>query len=277
MHTKHFNKIMIVAGLVIFGISGFDISSYFSKSLQTTTFKETAKPEIFKTIEQKPKPTIINYDPSNLEIPIFMYHHVDYSNPDQKTASYLAVSLKKLQNQLDLIQNLGYTTINFQNIEDGEIPEKAIILTFDDAYEDFYTKAFPELQKRNMTAVIYLPSNKLNREGYMTFAQVKELRGNNIEIGSHSLNHADLGSLDEDNLRKEIFDSKEFLEKLTDQKILSFCYPYGIYNSHIRSLLEESGYKYGLTTKTGHAKFDKPLDLSRHKVYSDTDINWYIN
>ena len=268
---------MIVAGLVIFGISGFDISSYFSKSLQTTTFKETAKPEIFKTIEQKPKPTIINYDPSNLEIPIFMYHHVDYSNPDQKTASYLAVSLKKLQNQLDLIQNLGYTTINFQNIEDGEIPEKAIILTFDDAYEDFYTKAFPELQKRNMTAVIYLPSNKLNREGYMTFAQVKELRGNNIEIGSHSLNHADLGSLDEDNLRKEIFDSKEFLEKLTHQKILSFCYPYGIYNSHIRSLLEESGYKYGLTTKTGHAKFDKPLDLSRHKVYSDTDINWYIN
>ncbi len=272
MHTKHFNKVVILAGLIIFGISGINIyenSRSLPKSLQTSIIKEEKK--------ETPKLNLANFDPSNLEIPIFMYHHIDYSNPDQKTASYLAVSLKKLQNQLDLIQNLDYTTINFQNIENGEIPEKPIILTFDDAYNDFYIKAFPELKKRNMTAVMYLPSNKLDTEGYMTLKQIKELRGNNIEIGSHSLNHANLGSLDEENLRKEIFESKHFLEKLTDQKVLSFCYPYGIYNSHIRSLLEEAGYKYGLTTKTGHAKFNKQFDLSRHKVYSDTDINWYIN
>lgn len=276
MHTKHFNKVLIVAGLTVITVSAVNIIEQInSKTLESNTFQEITKTPIDtqpKQSEQTPKP-----DLSNLEIPIFMYHHVDFSNPDQKTASYLAVSLKKLQAQLDLIQKLGYTATNFQNIENGEIPEKPIILTFDDAYDDFYTKAFPELKKRNMTAVVYLPSNKLDTKGYMTLAQVKELRSNNIEIGSHSLNHADLGSLDEENLRKEIFDSKYFLEKLTDKKVLSFCYPYGIYNSRVRDLLKEAGYKYGLTTKIGHAKFDRTFDLARHKVYSDTDINWYIN
>lgn len=276
MHTKHFNKVLIVAGLTVITVSAVNIVEQINaKTLESNTFQETAKTPIDtqpKQPEKKTKP-----DLTNLEIPIFMYHHIDYSKPDQKTASYLAVSSKKLQNQLDLIQKLGYTPTNFQNIENGEIPEKPIILTFDDAYDDFYTKAFPELQKRNMTAVIYLPSNKLNTKDYMTFAQIKELRNNNIEIGSHSLNHADLGSLNEENLRKEIFDSKYFLEKLTDKKVLSFCYPYGIYNPRIRDLLKEAGYKYGLTTKTGHAKFDRTFDLARHKVYSDTDINWYIN
>ena len=245
--------------------------------------------------------SILNLE--NIFIPIFMYHHVrDIDDPNDKTANYLAVTTEKFKNELDLLEKLGYTPVNFKEIEEGILTgqtltnesivngsiakkapmnnktpiKKPIILTFDDGYVDFYTNAFPELKKRNLSAVIYLITDKLNTDGYMTTDQIKEMQNFNIEIGSHTLTHANLQELSDEELKKEISDSKTFLENLTRESVLSFCYQYGKYNSRSKKIVKEAGYKYAVTTITGDAKFNNLLDLARRKVYSDTNINWYV-
>lgn len=224
-------------------------------------------------------------------IPIFMYHHIDYfndSNAHERFVTYIGTTSDKLRKQLNYIQELGYETITFSDIAAGKIPKKPIILSFDDSYDDFYTKAYPELQKRNMKAITYVITNNLNTAGYLTTDQIREMHAYGIEIASHTLTHADLPKLKDDELQKEIADSKIFLEKLINEEVLSFAYPFGKYNLRVRKAVEDAGYKYATTTNPGAAKakamcraecaakFIEPLDLQRYRVYSDTDITKYI-
>lgn len=214
-----------------------------------------------------------------LRIPIFMYHHIDYFNDStehERILTYIGTTSEKLRKQLDLLQKLGYETIVFKDVDEGNIPKKPIILTFDDSYDDFYTKAYPELLKRKMKAITYVITDKLNSTGYLTTDQLREMRNNGIEIASHTLSHPDLKTLTDEELKKEISDSKTFLEKLLNEKVLSFAYPFGKYNLRIRKVVEDAGYKYATTVNPGNASFKEPLDLQRYKVYSDTDINNYI-
>jgi peptidoglycan/xylan/chitin deacetylase (PgdA/CDA1 family) len=191
--------------------------------------------------------------------------------------TYIGTTSEKLRKQLDLLHEFGYETIVFKDIEEGNIPKKPIILTFDDSYDDFYTKAYPELLKKKMKAITYVITDKLDTEGYLTTNQLREMRNNGIEIASHTLTHPDLKTLTDEELRKEIFDSKAFLEKLLNEKVLSFAYPFGKYNLRIRKVVEDAGYKYATTVNPGNATFKEPLDLQRYKVYSDTDINNYLS
>lgn len=276
MNNKTFKGLILSSILLgIVGIIGItNNQSNFSKNLQANILNNTEEAD--KKNQNKTRPENL----ANLKIPILMYHHVDFfdnSTKHNQILTYIGVSSEKLAKELDLIQNLGYTTITFQDIENNNVPTKPIILTFDDSYEDFYTKAYPELQKRNMTAITYVITNDLNTPGYLTTTQIKEMRNNRIDIGSHTLSHADLSSLSEQDLQKEISDSKAYLEKLLDQEILSFCYPYGAYNTNVRNAVEKAGYKYSTTVKPGDAKFNNLLELNRYKVYSDTDLNWYLN
>lgn len=219
-------------------------------------------------------------DSTKLHFPIFMYHHLDYFNdstPHERIVTYIAITSKKLREQLDYIQKLGYETITFADIEAGNIPSKPIMLTFDDSYDDLYTKAYPELKKRHMKAISYVVTGKLDTKGYLTTEQVKELDLNGMEIAAHTITHPDLTKLKDDELKKEINDSKTFLEKLLNKPVLSFAYPFGKYSLRIRKIVEDAGYKYAVTVNPGLTNFKEPLDLQRDRVYSDTDIGNYIH
>lgn len=215
-------------------------------------------------------------DTSKLDIPILMYHYIRVvADPNDKLGINLSVTPNKFAKQLDYLQTKGYHTINFQDVLTGNIPANPIILTFDDGYEDFYTAAYPELKKHNMTAVSFIITGKSD-SNYMTKAQIKSLSDAGIEIGSHTISHPDLSTLSEAKANVEINSSKTELENIIGRKVISFCYPSGKYTDKTIDSVKNAGYLFATTTKSGIGEFKEPLSLHRYRMNADSDISAFI-
>lgn len=216
-------------------------------------------------------------DISTLSISIFMYHHIrSYNNSNDSIGTNLSVAPDKFAAQLDLMQQNGYQTTTFEDLLNGNIPAKPIILTFDDGYKNFYQYAYPELKKRSMKAVSFIITSYIGSDDYMNENEINEIAANGIEIGSHTISHPDLSTLTPDKAQKEIFDSKSTLEKKFGLKVIPFCYPSGKYNNEAINLVREAGYDFAVTTRGGYANFSNPFDLQRERVNSDTNISVYL-
>ena len=209
---------------------------------------------------------------SKLQIPILMYHYIRVlTDQNDKIGQGLSVTPDIFKNQLNQIKALGYTPINFNNLENGNIPNKPIILTFDDGYQDFFDNAFPRLKSIDATATIYIIANRLNGD-YLTKEEIKNLSGQGIEVGSHTLNHPDLTTISAKQATSEINDSKTIIENITGKPVISFCYPSGKYSASTVEAVKSAGYKYATTTKSGLANFSNQYELKRYRVTNETDL-----
>lgn len=136
-------------------------------------------------------------------------------------------------------------------------------ITFDDGYLTVYERACPMLKERSMTATVYVVVDSLGginewdrragdqEEKMMSAAQARELAENGFEIGSHTLTHPRLSALDDDQLRREIVDSKHKLEDLIGREVVSFSYPYGDYDGRVLDAAMAAGYKNAVSTRLG--------------------------
>jgi peptidoglycan/xylan/chitin deacetylase (PgdA/CDA1 family) len=134
------------------------------------------------------------------------------------------------------------------------LPSRPVILTFDDGYEDFYTTALPVLTSHDFKAVSYVVSGFIGRGGYMSASQIREADRVDIEIGSHTVDHADLTRQSFDGLRYQVMGSKRALEELLGHPVLSFCYPSGKFSPNVVSVVQEAGYSDATTTKYGFVR-----------------------
>lgn len=213
---------------------------------------------------------------NGLRIPILMYHHIrDFNDPTDKIGTNLSVSPTDFVAELDKIKERGYTTITFQDVLKGDVPEKSIILTFDDGYENFYQNAYPELKNRGMTAVSYIIVGDIGKGDYMTSAQIAEIDKYGIEIGSHTLSHPDLSTATETRATREVTDSKAQLETIVGKPIISFCYPSGKFTDATELIVKNAGYSFAVTTQGGITTFGDTFALNRYRVNNGTSIdNW---
>lgn len=114
------------------------------------------------------------------------------------------------------------------------------------------------LKKYNIKGTFYVsPNNReFKKEDLLTDKDIVEL-SKDFEIGAHTMTHPRLTKISLEEAKKEIVNSKKYLETLTGKKINSFCYPGGDYNKEIRDLVEEAGFKYARTVKQIATKFSK--------------------
>jgi peptidoglycan/xylan/chitin deacetylase (PgdA/CDA1 family) len=130
--------------------------------------------------------------------------------------------------------------------EEKPLPERTVVLTFDDGYEDFYEHAAPALRRWRFPAIVFLPTafvGKTNtwadaysdEKQLMSWEQVKELAQQGIEFGSHSHTHPDLTSGAENKVLEEELGSpgKEIGNQI-GRAPKHFCYPYGLWNREVR-------------------------------------------
>ncbi len=133
------------------------------------------------------------------------------------------------------------------------LPEKTVVITFDDGLESVYQKAFPVLQKLSLPATVFTvtgsvgltnswPGQPGEIPGFpmMTWEQIRELDRWGVEIGSHTVTHPRLDKIKRMEQSREILSSKSTLEKELDHPIHSFAYPYGDWNETSLSLVHEN-------------------------------------
>ena len=185
--------------------------------------------------------------------PILEYHMVT-ENPRPGAEKYV-VSPADFAEQLDYLAAEGYTTITPQDYARARkgkqtLPEKPVILSFDDGYEDNHRVVLPMLEERGMKAVFYVVTNDIGLPGYMTWNNLFDMERRGMEIGSHTANHIPLTTLPPEKQREELRLSKLMLEWKGLKTIYSFSYPTGAYDARIVAMLAEEDY---LTAVTGEA------------------------
>lgn len=189
------------------------------------------------------------YDPPE-GVAVLAYHKIGYDN------DRYSVPTVEFDAQLAYLKQQGYTTISlleFAKAKKGKftLPDKPLVITFDDGYEDNYYTALPILEKYGMKGTVFMVVNDIGKKGYLTLAQLKEMERRNFEIGSHTANHLPLSTLTPEKKKEEIEISKLLLEWKGLKTVFFLAYPNGDYDAESRALLKESEYLGALTGESG--------------------------
>ncbi len=214
--------------------------------------------------------------------PILEYHMVQQEDP--KDAYAYNVPVEDFQQQLDYLQEQGYTTISIRDYlraKKGllQLPEKPIILTFDDGYESNYKELLPILEERGLKATIFMVTNDIGKDGYLSWQQLKDMEKRGIEIGSHTANHLPLTGMSLDEAREEVKLSKLLMEWNGMKTIYTLSYPNGKYTTDLEQMLKEEEYLAAVTGDAGLNTFDTdPYQLQRipHPTFGLTEFKWRL-
>ena len=201
-----------------------------------------------------------------MKVPILMYHRIAIP-PKRSLVPGHYVSPNKFRSHLRFIEKAGYQTITTSDLLSGLnnpelLPDKPIVLTFDDGYKNFANDAVPEMQRRGMTATVFMVSGQIGghnewdeklgdcHEVLMTAEQLIACHQAGFEVGSHTINHAHLTNISLEQAESELRESKERLSSVLNSEINSFCYPYGEENPAIQELAARF-YQSACSTKRG--------------------------
>jgi peptidoglycan/xylan/chitin deacetylase (PgdA/CDA1 family) len=204
-------------------------------------------------------------------VPILMYHSISDNLFGMSHPYYHINTLPEVfSGQMRWLRNAGYRTIALKDawagIEAGTDLSKTVVLTFDDGYRDFYTEGLPVLKQCGFSATIFLATDRIHTtpariEGtdYLTWSDVRELKAEGIDFGSHTVSHPDLRSLGPDQIEYELGHSKEVIEQHLGVSVGSFSYPFGFpeedksFARFLEDVLTNLGFEYGVSTILGRA------------------------
>jgi peptidoglycan/xylan/chitin deacetylase (PgdA/CDA1 family) len=210
---------------------------------------------------------------SSIDLPILVYHHVRPGS-----TSTLFVSPEEFDKQLAYLQYYSFHTISFTDLADyfekgKPLPQRPVIISFDDGWENQFEYGFPILQKYHDTATFYVVTSYLDHENFMTTEQLKTIVAAGMTIGCHMRSHPYLTSLGPERARDEISGAKAILEA-EGFKVDTFAYPYGAYNKNVVAMVEAAGFRTARTVGVAtHIAADELLQLPGSTF--QTLFNWY--
>jgi peptidoglycan/xylan/chitin deacetylase (PgdA/CDA1 family) len=229
-----------------------------------------------------------------------MYHRIPDAAPPPASHPYFEIDtgLKRFEEQMECLEANGYTVVPLGEMETAlvEAEGKNVVLTFDDGFRDFETNAFPVLERMRFPATVFLPTNLVgteqNGEAYLDWEQVARLSRAGVDFGSHSLNHGRLHRMKDQEIVREIADSRREIEFRLGKPVDSFSFPYAFpqedsgFRERLREILSRNGIRRCLTTVIGQYRSgDDPMFIQRIPVneYDDEplflaklegDYNW---
>lgn len=200
-------------------------------------------------------------------VPVLCYHQVrpHESGDDQYSRGVLIAEPGPFGEQLDAIADAGYTTIGpedyLEYLRTGTpLPDKPVLLSFDDGKDNQATTALPAVLDRGMTATWYIMTVVVGNSGWTTGEQIRELADAGITIGAHTWDHHDVREYSGEDWTTQFVEPRERLQELSGQEVTSFAYPFGAWKPEALPQLSEAGYT------TAFQLDDKPLHEERPEL-----------
>jgi peptidoglycan/xylan/chitin deacetylase (PgdA/CDA1 family) len=212
----------------------------------------------------------------NVGVPVLYYHSVRESADNEVT-----ITPEKLRMQLKYIKDQGYITLTMSELknyllDNSPIPQKSIVITFDDGYMDNYYNAFPILKDLDMVATIFCITSNLDGSYYLSKDAITEMSNYGIDIQSHTVNHHKLDKMTYSEQLAELKTSKKTLEAITGKEVTSIAYPFGNFNDNSIKAAKDAGYTLGFTTRRGLSdRDDNSLKIDRIYINSNYDMSTF--
>lgn len=205
---------------------------------------------------------------------ILMWHDVV---PGKKDV-WFDVTTRELADQFAEIKRRKFNVVSlddlYKHLTTGwALPPRPLVLTFDDTTEGLYRYAFPLLKQYRYPAVLFIHSDYVGVttvKEHCTWEQLKEMQESGlISIQSHTRTHpADLRKLSDAQLRKELWESRQIIEKKMDKPVYAFAYTEGNHDAHVRKAVAEAGYKIAIDEAWGSAGASKDLaQVHRYSIH----------
>jgi peptidoglycan/xylan/chitin deacetylase (PgdA/CDA1 family) len=199
-------------------------------------------------------------------VPIFCYHHIrKWEKSDSKSDREYIVEPADLEAQLKWLKEEGYHSVSSEQVYEyyangKPLPDKPIMLSFDDNDDNQYTNALPLLDKYGFKATFFIMTVTIGKENYMTAEQLKELDRDGHDLQPHTWDHHMVTQYeDEADWQQQIVEPKKELEALLGHPTPFFAYPFGIYSAQAAEKLKSNGYKAAFRLRELHDSEVDPI------------------
>jgi peptidoglycan/xylan/chitin deacetylase (PgdA/CDA1 family) len=222
-----------------------------------------------------------------------MYHSVSPDASEFRVPYYETVTdPDSFERQMNYLHRNNYSVLDLETASarlsgDDKLPEKAVVITFDDGYEDFLVHAWPVLRRYDFTATVFLPTayisdeprKSFNNRLCLTWPEVRMLAAAGIRFGGHTVTHRKLALLPEAELDEELAGCRRDLEVNLGGDFRTFASPYAFpqadasFVKRYRASLQKAGYTTAVTTCIGRARLgDDPLTIKRLPMNRFDDV-----
>ncbi|GHF81717.1 polysaccharide deacetylase family protein [Streptomyces griseosporeus] len=222
---------------------------------------------------------------SEAPVPILMYHAVA-AGPNSATRA-LSVAPEAFAEQMALLGDRGLTPVTTATLaacwrSGAPLPERPVLITFDDGYEGVHRHALPVLAEHGFPATLFVSTGWLRGahdtggalDTMLDWDQVRELAASGVEIGGHSHTHPQLDQLDDMRLRRELTRCRDIVAGELGALPVSFAYPYGYSSRRVRQAVRDAGFAQALAVGNALAhRRQGPYALRRVTVRRGTGID----
>jgi glycosyltransferase involved in cell wall biosynthesis/peptidoglycan/xylan/chitin deacetylase (PgdA/CDA1 family) len=223
--------------------------------------------------------------------PVLMYHAL--GSPGEPASPYI-LPAQRFASQMKWIKRLGYRPISLMDFlacqrDRRLIPQRSVVITFDDGYLDNHTYAIPVLREHKIPATVFLVTGYiglanewdektlLTHRPLMPWQQVMEWMANGLQIGSHTCTHPTLNAIPASQAKEEISLSRTQLERRLGEEIDLFAYPYGNYDDSIETMVRQAGFAGACTIETGlNTLITSPFALRRTEIQGTDSLLRFV-
>lgn len=214
--------------------------------------------------------------PEDVRVPILVYHSVrPHLKKESAYQEIYDVTPELFRRHLEYLKQSGYTAISFSELADyfddgAPLPEKPVILTFDDGWKNQYEYAFPLLKEFQTTATFFIFTNAVNRGNHLTWEQIHEMNDAGISIEAHTKTHPYLKKItDPEELSREIGGSKKIIEDELGMTVTSLAYPFGQYDDTSINETKNAGLRTARSLREGTMQSESERYVLRASLATD--------
>src|ERR1700687_1376043 len=218
-------------------------------------------------------------------VPILTYH-----NLGEQAKGRLILAAAAFRAQMQYLKTNGYRVVSLADFIEftrlgRQLPQRAVVLTFDDGYRSFKDYAYPVLKELGFTATLFIYTDWVGAgRGALSWNDLRELSTAGFDIEAHTKTHADLrraqGETEAQYARRmhaELEVPQDLFNKNLGRRSPILAYPYGRWEEGLLPKVKEYGYIAAFSVRRqGNASFVRPLAAHRSQIYSEMTLDDFV-